>query len=224
LSYIIRENDVPQVHLTYVTVHEQLVNCAILHGSEYNTNNGMVYDLLQSLTLNGPAWTWINAFQSARDGRSAWKSLMNFYEGDSAKMRNKQECYDAIAKASYQGPKRNFVFNSYVMIHQQAHQDLIRLGEPIPENKKVRDLLNGITDPQCTNIKLTVLANQAYMNDFSQTVNYISTAIDLITKNSSNSARQISNMMTGRGRGQNRGGTPEAVVEEGAAGEDEAET
>jgi hypothetical protein len=44
LSYIIRENDVPQIHIVHATVHEQLVNCAILHGSEFNTNNGMVYD------------------------------------------------------------------------------------------------------------------------------------------------------------------------------------
>jgi hypothetical protein len=39
-------------------------------------------------------------------------------------------------------------------IHQQAHQDLIHLGEPIPENKKERDFLLGITDPQCNNIML----------------------------------------------------------------------
>jgi hypothetical protein len=137
LSYIIREEDTCQNHVAYATVHEQLINCAVLHGIEFDTNNGVVYDLLQSLTLNGPAWTWINAFQITRNGRGAWKSLISFYEGDSTKTRNKQECYEAIAKASYQGPKRNFDFNSYVSIHQQAHQDLVRLGEPVTDNKKV---------------------------------------------------------------------------------------
>jgi hypothetical protein len=39
LSYIIGENDVPQINIAYATVHEQLVNCAILQGVEYNTNN-----------------------------------------------------------------------------------------------------------------------------------------------------------------------------------------
>jgi hypothetical protein len=171
LSYVIHENDVPKIQLTYLMVHEQLISCAILTGTEFNTNNGMVFDLLQSLTLNGPAWTWINAFQITWDGQNAWKSLLNFCEGDSTKTRNKQECYDAIAKANYQGPKRNFDFNTYMSIHQHAHQDLIRLGEPIPENKKVWDFLNGIPDLQCANIKLTVLANSAYMSDFMQTVN-----------------------------------------------------
>jgi hypothetical protein len=48
---------------------------------------------------------------------------------------SKQECYKSIAKASYQAAKHHFDFSSYVAIHQQAHQDIIHLGEPIPENK-----------------------------------------------------------------------------------------
>jgi hypothetical protein len=86
--------------------------------------------------------------QQTRDGRNAWKSLINYYEEDSAKTRGKQECYNAISKATYLGPRRNFDFSSYVVIHQQAHQDLHRLGEPVPENKKVCNFLNGINDPQ----------------------------------------------------------------------------
>ncbi len=212
LTYIIRESDVSNYGKVYSTVHEQLVECAILHGPEYNTNNGIVYDLLQSLTINGPAWAWINAFQNTRDGCNAWMSLINYYKGDSAKARSKQECYDAIAKATYLGARRNFNFSSYVAIHQQAHQDLVRLGEPLPENKKVRDFLQGINDPQCANIKLSVLSNSILMNDFPQAVNYIASAIDMITKNTSTSAQQISELNRsgyrgcGRGRGRGRGG------------------
>jgi len=79
-------------------------------------------------------------------------------------MRSKQQCYEAKLKASYQGARRNFDFSSYVAIHQQAHQDLERLGEPMPENKKVQDFLQGITDSQCSNIKLNVLSNPNFMN------------------------------------------------------------
>jgi hypothetical protein len=56
---------------------------------------------LQSLTLNGPAWAWINNYERIRDGRGAWKALIAYYEGDLMKTRTKQECYDAIAKAVY---------------------------------------------------------------------------------------------------------------------------
>jgi hypothetical protein len=152
-------------------------------------------------------------YQSSRDGRNGWKSLINYYEGESARTRSKQDCYDAISKANYLGPRRNFDFFSYVGIHQQAHQDLVRLGEPVPENKKVRDFLQGINDPQCANIKLNVLSNMTYMNDFTQAVNDIASAIDMTTKNTSTAARQISkqnrsNMQfndRSRGRGRNGG-------------------
>jgi len=118
LAYIIRDNDVSTPGLIYPTVHDQLVSSVILHGAEYNTNNGVVYDLLQSLMLNGPAWSWINAFQRTRDGRGAWKSLLAYYEGDAMNTHSKQECYEAIAKASYQGTKFHFDFGMYVAIHQ----------------------------------------------------------------------------------------------------------
>jgi hypothetical protein len=59
LAYIVRERDIPERDAVYKTVHDQLMNKAILYGAEYNRNNGIVFDLLQSLTLNGPAWSWI---------------------------------------------------------------------------------------------------------------------------------------------------------------------
>jgi hypothetical protein len=75
-----------------------------------------------------------------------------------------------------------FDFASYVTMHQQAHQDLTGMGEPVPENKMVHDFLNGITDPQCANIKVGVLCNLVYMNDFLQTINFCASTIDLLTK------------------------------------------
>jgi hypothetical protein len=97
-------------------VHEEVVACAILQGPEYNTSNGIVYDLLQSLMINGPASAWISSYEHFIDGRTAWKALVNYYEGDSMKTHSKQECYDAIAEATYKGNLCNFDFMSYVTI------------------------------------------------------------------------------------------------------------
>jgi hypothetical protein len=87
---------------------------------------------------------------------------------------------------------------------------LVRLSEPIPKNKKLCDFLNGITDPQCANIKLNVLSNTTYMNDFHAMVNYVVSAIDMTTKNTSLSAQQISELNPSNGqnggRGHGRGG------------------
>jgi hypothetical protein len=81
--------------------HDHLIKCAILHGPEYNIKNGLVYDPpLQPLTINEPTWTWISMYHHTRDGRKAGKSLINYYLENSAKNKRKQECYNAISKAT----------------------------------------------------------------------------------------------------------------------------
>jgi hypothetical protein len=135
LAYIVREQDISLPKAMYDTVHEQLVNKAILYGAEFNTNNGLSYDLLQSLTPYDPAWSRISAYQQNRESRGAWEALIAYYEDDEMKMPSKQECYDAMSKAAYQGVKHNFDFSTHAVIHQQAQHDLVNLGEPILENK-----------------------------------------------------------------------------------------
>jgi hypothetical protein len=100
--------------------------------------------------------------------------------------RSKQDCYQMITCANYQGPHRNYDFNTYVSIHPQAHQELSRLGEPVPENKKVRNFLSGFSDPLCTSIKLSALFSNTLMNNFLQAANYVAGAIDVMQKNSNN--------------------------------------
>jgi hypothetical protein len=59
-------------------------------------------------------------------------------------------------------------------------------------------------------LKLNILSNMIFMSSFIQAVNYIASAIDMTTKNSSTTARQISELNcsgssnSGRGRGRGR--------------------
>ena len=172
-------------------------------------DNANMYDLIKSLAGNGPLWPFIQPFERTRNGRGAWKALVQYFEGDTMKARLKAVAYQAITKANYQGPRRNFEFSTYVTIHQRAHQDLARYNEPVPELKKVRDFLEGITDPRCDSIKLQVLSNPLYTNDFMETVNFVAGAIDLLNKNNTVLTRRISEFSTSRGggrQGQGRGG------------------
>ncbi len=68
---------------------------------------------------------------------------------------------------------------------------MLCLTKPIPENKKVRDFLTGITAPQCAPIKLNILSNKGFMNNFLETVNYVAGAIDMLQKNANPTFHQI---------------------------------
>jgi hypothetical protein len=121
LAYVLRERDVPVEGATYPTDLDEKIERTLLVGPQYAADNATMYDLLKSLAGNGPLWPFIQPFERNRNGRAAWKALVNFYEGDTMKARAKQTAYQAIAKSSYQGPRRNFGFSAYVTVHQRAH-------------------------------------------------------------------------------------------------------
>ena len=113
-----------------------------------------------------------------RDGHKAWKSLAADSEGDSVINRNKEAAYTSITHADYLGNKLNFTFEMCVTLHEQAHLELEKYGEAIPESKKVRDLLAGIKDGNAIAAKLTVQTTPQFLNDFTQATNFLATAFD----------------------------------------------
>ena len=207
LAYVLRDQAIPSPDMYFPTDIDEKIGRTILAGPQFNTDNAKVYDVLKSLSSNGPLQPFIRPFERARNGREAWKALVQFYEGDSMKSRLKSSAYKMIQRANYQGPRRNFEFSTYISIHQRAHEHLSRFGEPVPELKKVRDFLDGITDPRCQAIKLAVQANPLYMNSFVETVNYVTGAIDLLgSQHNPTSARRIGELTTHDNRGGHRGG------------------
>jgi len=133
--------------MTFPTETDEKIGRAILTGPLYASDNADMYDLIKSLSGNGPLWFFIQPFERQRNGRGAWQALVNYFEGDTMKTRLKQAAYKSITKVIYQGTRRNFEFSTYVTIYQRAHQALAKYNEPVPESKKVRDFIEGITDP-----------------------------------------------------------------------------
>jgi hypothetical protein len=101
------------------------------------------------------AWTWIQDFDTKCDGRGAWKALHAHFKGVGGQIRIKTAAYASIKRTEYKGAK-NFDFDLYKHIHMQAHADLKRYGEPVPERKKVKDFLDGITKPSLQPVKYTL--------------------------------------------------------------------
>ncbi len=158
LAYIIREDEAPDPNRAYDTEHQRLIAIIPVQGLEYSDDNGQVFNFLKLCTLNGPAWTWMRSFNSTRDGRGSWLALLNHYEGDAQRDRVKDATYASIANAKYHGKKKHFSFETYATIHQEAYEDLEQYGEVISQDKRVRDLLQGIKDPTAKAAKETVLA------------------------------------------------------------------
>ncbi len=156
-----------------------------------------MFDLLKSWTINGPAWTWIRAYNSTRDGHQAWLALVGHFEGDAQRDRVKDAAYAAIAAAHYYGDKKKFTFETYVTIHQDAYSDLEQYGEVFSEEKCVRDLLTNIKDnsPAANAAKGTILATPSLRTSFTNAVAHLSTTLQL---GHSQDTRNVSSVNVGK--------------------------
>ena len=79
-------------------------------------------------------------------------------EGRSAIATRKAKAYAMVTTAIFTG-KGKFSFDQYVGRHQQAHNELLFLEEPVAETKKVTDFLAGIRDPKLETADIDVSNN-----------------------------------------------------------------
>jgi hypothetical protein len=203
LAYVIREQENPDPNAIYQTEHHRLISVTPLVGIEFEEDNGRIFDFLKSWTLNGPAWTWMRAFNATRNGRASWQALVNHFEGDAQRDRVKDQAYASISAAKYYGDRKKFTFETYVTIHQDAYADLSQYGEIISEEKRVRDLLQGIKDNSAAAnaAKGTIIATPTLRNSFENAVAHLATTLQLSM--SVNDTRNISASNT---QGHQRGG------------------
>jgi len=71
-----------------------------------------------------------------------------------------------IATARYRGPRANWSFDQYINKHQQAHNELQELGEPMLDTKKVDNFLAGISDPTLKTAKEVAIGDMSKNTDF----------------------------------------------------------
>jgi len=194
LSYILRPDDDPADEGDVSTDDfERMVYLMPHQGLAYQYDNGMVYDELKAFLVNSTAFTWIRVHDRARNGRAAWKALVEHYKGPTEQNKVIGAAYHTIQNSTYQGERRNWNFKSYYHAHQEAHYDLELYGEVVSENKKVTDFFRGISDPICSVAKGIVLATPDYLNDFTKAALYIASTLNAMLINT-NQRQNISNV------------------------------
>jgi hypothetical protein len=76
LAYVIQDQTQQAPYQANQSEHHRLFSITLLTGIEYKEDNGKVFDLLKSWTLNGPAWTWMWAFNAVQNGKGSWLALV----------------------------------------------------------------------------------------------------------------------------------------------------
>jgi hypothetical protein len=182
---------------------------APLEGDPFDVNNKRVYGIIKQLILEGPAWAYImDNINHVKDGRATWLVLRLHYEGESFLNKQKEEAYRTVENLHYKGEHSTFTFEHFSGLLTKAYNDLQRYGDPIIESKKVRDLLNKISNPKLERAKQAIRINPDYKNNFTMAINFIAESVDTLdhvkTKGISGLTRGTASTQ-GRGNNGNNG-------------------
>ena len=125
---------------------KELIARAPHDGASFRADNRTVCRLLKKMCADTTAYIYVSKYSA--DGRQAWLDLMQAYLGPQH-VDIQASIYEAkLQKSRYTGDSSRFRFESYIDIHQTAHERLANLErhgyKGMDEGTKIRLFLNGI--------------------------------------------------------------------------------
>lgn len=180
LAYVIRETAVPTdetLNKAYATIDECLVATHSHTHASFDSDNQEVFDFFKRLIYQSTYWTFAIAFDNLRDGRGAFLAVKAQAEGQSAVITQRAAAYKMINDAKFTGLGTRYTFDDYIGAHQKGHNELQRLGEPVPETKKVTDFLYGILDKSLETAIMVIRGSEKHLESFEQSQQYLKTVV-----------------------------------------------
>jgi hypothetical protein len=156
---------------------QEMIRRAPHTGVYFREAQKVVWNIIRHVTHGGPGWNWVQSFARAQDGRNAFLSMKRYYLGESYTRRIQLSAENTLSTAFYNGQVRTFKFGDYVDKLKGAFSDIESTGEVIDPQRKIRILMQGISDARLKTGKATVIANPNIYTDFETVVNFLVTLL-----------------------------------------------
>ena len=210
LNYVIRKDE-PEGH-TFVTETERLIYAAPLVGRAFESDTQSVYRILKAQIIGTDAWEWIKSYDRKKDGRLAFRTLRQHYDGPGEVDKRIALARQQVKELHYRS-EQTFPFETFITKLNGAFQILAECNEEYTERAKVDQLITGMS--QCTNPAIIAATTTIGMdtemrsnfvaaaNKMTEVVTRVFPAIQLHRR-----GRNVASVDTagGRGRGRGRGG------------------
>jgi len=179
LIYVIRRDRDP--NLPYNSEEERKVYAVAQRGDAFRFDNARVWNELQAIMADTPAWTWISKYENRKDGRGAMKALRDHYDGPGEVEKRISHAKRELESAHYRSEKV-FTFERYVTKLSEAFQILEDNGIPKVEREKVDLLLEkmSVDNTEITAAIANVRMNPNKRNNFLLAANELSEYISVV--------------------------------------------
>jgi membrane protein involved in colicin uptake len=150
---------------------------------------------------------FIRRVATTKNGRAAWLALKGQMEGPAVIDAQKKKAHVDLDTAFYTGKSKNYTWDDYIRVRQEAHLELELLEAPVDEMRKVDLMFEGVKAEALGPVILALKANGDYTNDFDKAQHQIKKAINQMGIEARQAAAQRSISAVGAGpSGNNAGG------------------
>ena len=121
---------------------------AVHFGKMYKEDNKIVWLHLKAALLRSPSYDHILEYNKTSNGRKAWNTLKQFYEGEDFIQRLQDEAFTILKNTIYKGESNKHKFEYYANKHIKAHKLLVESGYNnglgMDDATKIQHLKSGI--------------------------------------------------------------------------------
>ena len=196
-------------------------------GPLFKEDNKNLWIMLKGYLLGLPAYNHISGYNASNNGRAAWTSLKEFYEGEDFQERMRNLAFTKLANTFYRGETMKFKFENYVNVHKDAHKMLTDAGynngAGMDDATKAQHFKTGIKVDAGLEAQLSSARVNPLYKSFPNLVSFLSAEVEhkSIRKGQSkpsNRERGVSQAQTkwkGRGNGKGKKGKPASMNVDG---------
>jgi hypothetical protein len=193
LSYVIRENEDPDVDGNHSDFISKTVACAPLSGEYYSADRMSVFDMLVAFTTGQPSGDWIKSSLKHSDGRRSMNELRRHFAGEGNATRNMAEAERMNESLHYKN-ERAVSFETFLNQCQKMFIIYEKEGEPMSDEAKVRFLFRKVQHASLRSSIDALKAQQTAGTDITYTMaaNHLSTAVSELPEYISKNSRNVS--------------------------------
>ena len=178
LSYVIRDNQEPDVDSEHSDFISRTIACAPLEGESYQADRLTVFNFIVSFTTGHPSGDWVKNTLRYSDGRRSMKALRDHFAGEGNATRSLAEA-ERLKDTLHYKSERAMPFETFLTNCQKMFFIFDKEGEPLTEEAQIRFLFKSIhhADLQATVEALKAQRIGGADLSYVQCANHLATAV-----------------------------------------------
>jgi hypothetical protein len=172
LSYVVRRD----IDLSYVFEDEDegRMYQMPLTGENFKRDTKLVYSMLKAACVKTDAWTWIQDHDKSANGRQAWLSLVQHYDGTGELNKRVERAKEEMNRLHYKDEK-SYPFERYITKLKENFFILTKdPDETLTGKQKVEKMMNGLRSTDTNIVSARTVIFHQYRDDFDGATTFLS--------------------------------------------------